>query len=208
VDKFGSQIGDLMGDPLTLTLLGAAATEGIKFLYSQASAVLAEWRRRRDPASSPAAAAEARVPIVENRVLDGEPADPVVDLAVLDRQDMPLVRLLGALSPYALGQVDVDPADAELQETAGRLRALLEAAYGQHLTFRGERRDPTGSRVTVNQVLGDVQGRVVGAHASVGPGGDTAIDQRAQTVGQNAEVVGFEGDVGARRGSSPQGGTS
>jgi MoxR-like ATPase len=191
-----------MADPLTLTLLGAAATEGIKFLYSQASEVIAEWRRRREPAVGAPATAEIRVPIVKTQVLDAAPADPVVDLAVLDRQEKSLVQLLGALSPYALGQADVDPADDELQKSAGRLRALLEAVYGQRFTFRGEQRDPTGSRITVSQVLGDVQGRVVGARATVGPGGDTTVSQQARTIGSGAEVVGFEGTVGSHPGAT------
>ena len=102
-----------MPDPLTLVVLGAAATEGIKFLYGQATAVLAEWRqRRKDAAETPPA--EIPVPIVDNNILDGPPTDAVVDVAVLESHEKSLVRLQGALSPYAQGLADVDPTDAEL----------------------------------------------------------------------------------------------
>jgi hypothetical protein len=187
-----------MPDPLTLTVLGGvAATEGIKFLYGQATELLKAWRERRrkvDAGDTPPS--QLTVPIMDNEVLDGEPAEPIADATVLDKHSKSLVQLIGALSPYALGQADIDLADEELGEQAGRLRALLEAAYGQRFTLRGEQRDPTGTRVSVSQVLGEVEGTVVGAHADVGPGGNLDIDQDVKTVKPGGSVTGFEGSIG------------
>lgn len=185
-----------MPDPLTLTVLGAAATEGIKFLYGQASAVIAAWRERRQSEGAGAPEASLRVPIMETDVLDGVPQESVIDATVVAHEERSIVKLLGVLAPYAQGLADVEPTDEELGEQAGRLRALLEAAYGQRLTFRGERREPTGARVTVSQVLGDVEGRVTGARGDVGAGGDLAVTQQAKDVKGGAEVTGFEGNVG------------
>jgi hypothetical protein len=187
-----------MPDPVTLSALGGvAATEGIKFLYGQAAELLRAWRARRGKADAGGAGpARLTVPIVPNDVLDAAPADTVADAAVLDRESKTLIQLVGALAPYANGLADIDPADAELGAQAGRVRALLEAAYGQRFTFRGEHREPTGTRVTVSQVLGDVEGDVVGAEADVGPGGDLAVEQHATTVKADGSVTGFKGRIG------------
>jgi hypothetical protein len=185
-------------DPVTLTVLGGvAATEGIKFLYGQAAELLKAWReQRRKVDAGEAPPSQLTVPILENEVLDGAPGEPVADATVLDRESKSLVQLIGALSPYADGKADIDLADEELSEQAGRLRALLEAAYGQRFTLRGEQRDPTGTRVSVRQVLGDVEGSVLGADADVGPGGDLDIDQDVSTVKAGGSVRGFTGHVG------------
>jgi hypothetical protein len=120
----------------------------------------------------------------------------MADAAVLEREHKSLVQLTGALSPYAQGHVDIDLADAELAEQAGRLRALLEATYHQRFTFQGEKRDPTGSQVTVRQTLGIVEGEVLGAKAAVGPGGNLHVEQDAQAVKESGSVTGFKGRVG------------
>ncbi len=121
----------------------------------------------------------------------------MADAAVVLQEHKSLVRLSGALSPYAQGQADIDLTDAELAEQAGRMRALLEAVYHQRLTFRGEKRDPTGSHVTVRQALGIVEGQVLGAAATVGSRGDLLVEQEAEQVKEGGSVTGFTGSVGA-----------
>src|SRR5882757_5172499 len=115
-----------MTEPLSLAVLGGvAATESIKFLYAQASELLKAWReRRRKTATGEDTPAQLIVPIVDNGVLTGTPTSAVADLAVIDRASAALIPLLGALSPYALGQADVDLNDEELGRQASRLRAL------------------------------------------------------------------------------------
>ena len=191
-----------MPDPVTLSVLGGwAAAEGIKFIYGQAAELLKAWReQRKKVASGEPAPAHFSASIVDNQVLDGRPGLDVVDGTVVDRESKSLVQLMGALSPYAQGQAEIDLADTELAEQAGRLRALLEAAYGQRLTFRGEQRDPTGTRVTVKQVLGDVEGVIIGADADVGPGGDLAVDQNVKNVKSDGSVTGFKGRIGGFEG--------
>ena len=171
-----------MSDPMTLALLGgAAATQGITFLYAQASELLKAWREKRaaTPPASPA--------------LDAPPTPRPADMAVVEQRQRSLALLRAALSPYALGDVEIDLGDEELAARAGELRELLEAVYGQRFTFRGEQREPTGSTVTVRQVLGTVEGNVVGAKADVG-GGSLRVDQEAETV--RGSLLGFEGTIG------------
>ena len=188
-----------MPDPLTLTVLGGVvAAEGIKFLYGQASELLKAWRERRDARRDQVTAEtnDLDVPILESAVLDARPVARPADGVVVEREHGALVELCGALSPYALGQVDVDLTDVELGNRAGRLRALLEAVYGQRFTFRGEDREATGSQVTVRQALGVVEGDVLGAEAEVGTGADLLVDQNAETIREQGSVTGFRGTIG------------
>jgi hypothetical protein len=172
-------------DPLTLTVLGGvAAAEGIKFLYGQAAELLKGWRERRKAGRE----GELRVPIMPNTILDGDPADPVADPEVVEREQTALIDLVGSLSPYAQGLADIDLGDEALAERAGTLRALLEAAYGQRFTFRGEERDRTGVRVTVRQALGDVYGKVVGFEGE--PTGIVDVHQNVKTVAKDGEIYG------------------
>ncbi|MDQ3764687.1 MAG: hypothetical protein M3460_25080 [Actinomycetota bacterium] len=191
--------GAVIPDPVTLTVLGGvAATEGIKFLYGQAAELLKAWRERRKKAREQAVTEprDLDVPILPSAVLDAQPVARHADGAIVERTHSALVELSGALSPYALGQVDVDLTDAELAGRVGRLRALLETIYGQRFTFRGEEREPTGSEVAVHQALGAVEGNVLGAEADVGAGGDLLIEQRADRVGEKGSVTGFKGTIG------------
>ncbi|WP_030786641.1 hypothetical protein [Streptomyces sp. NRRL S-920] len=187
-----------MADAVTLAVLGSvAATEGIRFLYDQASEVLRAWReRRRQDGEAAADAAELNVPVVPCGVLDAPAGDGHVDAAVVAREHRALVELSAALSPYALDQLDVDTTDSELALRAGRLRSLLEAVYGQRFTFRGEDREPAGSQVSVSQALGVVEGQVLGAEAEVSKGGSLRVGQQVDTVAEKGKLEGFKGTVG------------
>lgn len=181
-----------MADPVTFSVLGSwAALEGIKFLYGQAAEVVKVWRERRGQKS-----AALEVPVRASNVLDGTPHSSAVDTAVLDREGAVLTSLMGRLGPYAQDLADLNMDDPEIADLAGQLRAILEAAYGQRFTFRGEQRPPTGSRVTVSQALGKVAGTVVGAEADVAAGATVDVHQKAATVEDGGSVTGFKGSVG------------
>jgi len=179
-----------MADPLTLTFLGTvAASEGIKFLYGQASELLRVWRERKQ------AEKNLEVPFVNAGVLDAVPANASVDSAVVAAEREKLVRYVGALHPYATNLEEVDASNDALAIAAGELRALLEAAYGQRLTFAGEQRERTGTRVDVRQVLGSVTGRVVGVEGDL-VGGAISVSQSADEVGPDGSITGYKGRVG------------
>jgi hypothetical protein len=175
-----------VADPLTLSVVGGwAALEGIKFLYGQAAEVLKGWReRRRD------------VPIQASEALDRVPEQRPPDVEVVAQQAKTLGELAGGLAPYANGMLDIDLHDAALGERAGQVRAILEAVYGQRFTFQGEDRDPTGTRVRVDQVLGEVEGNVIGVEADAGAGADIGVRQSAQTVKKDGSMIGYKGKIG------------
>lgn len=178
-------------DPLSLAVLGGvAATEGIKFLYGQAAEVLKAWRARRKDREEP-----LEVPIVDTSVLDAQPTGTTVDPAVLARAHATMLELWQQLAPYAQDLENVEDADAELARAAGELRALLEAAYGQRFTFRGERREPTGTRVAVEQVLGTVAGLAVGVEGDIGPAATVVVRQDADEVTAEGTVIGVKGRI-------------
>ncbi len=130
-------------DPFSLGALGGAVlTGGITFLYEQVTELL---KRRRDRAEQTAAAEPPVVPAGPVRVLDGTLVARPVDLQVVAGNEARLLELRRALADYADGLAQVDPADGRLLERVAALRGLLELAYGQHVTFRGEQRPATGS---------------------------------------------------------------
>jgi hypothetical protein len=187
-----------MADPLTLGLLGGVvATEGIKFLYGQASELLKAWRARKpEKVVQPTPPDDLEVPILSSTALDREPVARPADAEVMRETRGQLLSLATTLSPFALGQSDVDLRDADLAEASGRLRELLELIYHQRFTFLGESRDPTGSAVLVRQRLGTVKGRAVGAEADVNLGGALEVDQSIDSVDDGGEVTGFAGRIG------------
>lgn len=175
-----------MADPFTLGAIGALAlTEGIKFLYTQAGALIDSWRKRRDAK----AAEEAQHPAAETpagdlaplsqsadlngKVDDSRPADP----AIVEASISQIEQAFYALAPYN-GPVPkaVDDSDATLIEQAERLRRLLEAVYGQRLTFKGEDREPTGTHLTAKVRAEQLQNTQIDAMTNAPTTGDTRAD--------------------------------
>jgi hypothetical protein len=143
-----------MVDPLSLTALGAVVlTQGIGFLYGQVTELL---RRRRDRREKGAAVPPVQIPpaVGAEQVLAGELTPGPVDEEALEKHADQLAKLKGLLSPYGEGDLRVDPANPQLAEQAGALRALLEQVYRQHITFQGEQRPAAGTQL--QQVAGDV----------------------------------------------------
>jgi len=190
-----------MSDGFTFAALGGvAAAEGIKFLYEQAAELLKAWRERRkhtpgDEGEPP----ELPVPIIGSPALDGQPAQHPADAALVADYYQALITLSGALSPYAQGLADIESGGTALANQAERLRAVLEEIYHQRFTFRGEQREPSGSRVDVRQRFDVAEGTALGAHADVGPGGEIHVAQHVTTLGSGASVTGFTGSVGGGR---------
>jgi hypothetical protein len=182
-----------MADPLTLTVLGTiAATEGIKFLYGQAAELLKGYRERRKAAkAAEEVPPKLEVPLRASEILDGIPAPTPADTRVVADNETEMVKLVATLSPYATDIADVPVDDPELAAQAGRLRQLLEAAYGQRLTFKGEDRDATGTRVTVRQVLDKAEGAVLGIRSVTGSA-DARVDQDIKHLGEKATLTGVD----------------
>ncbi|MFD0203628.1 MULTISPECIES: hypothetical protein [Saccharothrix] len=180
-----------MTDPLALSVLGAAAlTEGIKFLYGQATELLRRRRARRDEASA------LEVEPAEVPELDGELRLPLrADGAVLERVEPDLKELRRKLQDYADGVEEVASDDRDLLESADAVRRLLEAVYGQRITFRGEPRAASGPVVEGEIDVDVVAGYAAAVRARAIEGGATVrASVRVNEVGEGAEVIGVDVD--------------
>ena len=181
-----------MADPFSAAALGAVVlTEGIKFLYQQAGEVLKRWRQRRDQAATEVHAATLRPPegLLEGSV---EPVEPRDDQADRLAEDLRQARQL--LADYADGIETPRPGDHLLVEQVDALRQLLEAAYGQRITFRGEQRPPSGPLVTgqidVDRVIGDA----AAVRAKVISSGEIRGSAKAGVVEAGGKLTGVEID--------------
>jgi hypothetical protein len=149
-----------MVDPLSLGGLGAlAATEGIKFLYAQASELLKRWRDRK---AGKETEADEPIPVTAGDVLEGTLAPLRPDLDAVDRLGPDIKAFARVLGDYAGGLEEPSPNDRDLVDAADGLRRALEVVYGQRITFKGERREASGPIVVgladVDKVAGDVAG--------------------------------------------------
>jgi hypothetical protein len=171
-----------MMENATLSLLtGTALTDGIAFLYAQASELLSRRRDRKKERPAPEG--------VSQGALDGKLDTTRVNDDALDQLAAPIGENRGALLPYWEGDIVADPRDERLLNAMERLRGCLEAVYGQAITFAGESgRDATGTQVSVRAVLGDVYGK-----AEIGRVG-TVEDARIDLV-LHAGTIGAGGSV-------------
>src|SRR5262250_2637475 len=141
-----------MSEPVTLTMLGAAAlTQGITFLYGQATELLKRRRDRKD-ADTKGASAAAPLTTVDTPILAGKLRQAEVDEQIIEARSQELLELTEGLSSYVTGTRKVDTSNATLIAQVEALRGLLELAYRQRITFDGEMREPTGSAIDVKLV--------------------------------------------------------
>jgi hypothetical protein len=143
-----------MADPLTLSAVGAVVlTEGIKFLYGQAGELL---KRRRERKEKGAAAVPEQVAIPPTTALNGQLGSPAVDDEYLDKVEGELRELKATLNDYADGTEIADPGNHDLLVRVDELRQLIEAIYGQRITFDGEARPPSGTPVVIGNLKANI----------------------------------------------------
>jgi hypothetical protein len=183
-----------MPDPVTLSVLTAAAlTEGIKFLYGQAGELLKRRRERKDADRKGLQAPSLDVPIIENNIVAGQLTSIAVNQDILDQRGDQLETLSEKLGLYDRGVYAIDPTDDELIARAEALRGLLELAYGQRITLKGENREATGSSVNVDVIVRRVEGQLILAEVDhVGEGGHVVAEGNVDTVAQGATMIGFK----------------
>src|SRR5271165_5141413 len=160
-----------MPEPVTITLAAvgmAAVTEGIKFLYGQASELL-KWRHEKQKVAEGAQAVPSEQPKLMSRpdVFEPDPAQAGLDEGALERLAQPMDELCDKLSGVVTGRTEVVPSDAALMTRVDALRKALEVIVGQRLTFRGEARPETQGpvirgEVHVKKVLGYAAGVAAG----------------------------------------------
>jgi len=180
-----------MADPFSAAALGGAVlTQGITFLYKQAGEVLKRWRERRDSGAN-TEHATLRPPegLLQGTVAPVEPRDDQADLL-----EQELRETRRALADYAEG-IDVPkPGDQLVAEQADALRRLLEAAYGQRITFKGEHRPPSGPLVTGEINVKQVAGDAAAVRAKVISSGEVHGTATADRVEEGGKLTGVEAD--------------
>jgi hypothetical protein len=181
-----------MTDPLSAATLGAVVlTEGIKFLYDQAGEVLKRWRETRDPGKATPGSATLRPPegLLAGAVAPAEPRDDVADSF---RRELSEARK--ALTDYADGIEVARPGDQHVASQVDALRRLLEAVYGQRLTFRGEDRLQSGPLVTGKINVEQVAGDAAAVRATNVASGEVRGVAQAGRVEEGGRLTGVEVD--------------
>jgi hypothetical protein len=147
-------------EPVSLTLAGIgglALTEGVKFLYAEAQDLIKHWMDAKKSAGDSAAALPpVQVEVELPPAFAGQLQSPSANLAVIAKNEDRFEALTGALSLYATGTKPIEPSDRKLLAKADELRGLLEEIFGQNLTFAGEERPATGTRILRGTVNVDV----------------------------------------------------
>ncbi|GAA1289345.1 hypothetical protein [Saccharothrix xinjiangensis] len=173
-------------EPISITLAGAIAGPAFAFLFGRLTRLLDNRVSKADANALELEAEEIETPEVVQGVLQ-----PLrVDEDQLERRLDELEELAGRLGVYDRNPDRIQSEDDKLLENMGRLRNHLECIYGQRITFVGERRPISGSRVdqSVDVVEGDMTGidgkSVRGAH----------VTQRSQHIPAGGKVIGIRAD--------------
>jgi hypothetical protein len=173
-----------MMEPFSLAALGTVAlTQGITFLYNQATEILKRRRERQ-------AAAEA-VPVETQEVLEGELQPVAIDPAAADELAEELKLLRAQLGEYAQGTEEADPSDASVVRATEALRDAIESIIGQRITFKGEQREPSGRAVVTGTVRArEIRARASGVDADSIGEAEVRGDVQADVIGEGADVAG------------------
>lgn len=171
----------------TLSALGLdALSQGIRFLFEQATIALGRRRERKDEertASEPAP-------------LAGELEPLVADEPTLHSRHKQIETLIDALRDYAEGSraIAIDP---ELLKNTAALREHLEAIYGQRFTIVGEARPESGP-LTIQEIK--IKRVGVGAEA-IAIEADEILEGKVQTKVEIEDIEGtFKGQKFGRIG--------
>jgi hypothetical protein len=190
-------------DPITISLASVgsvALTEGIKFLYSQTGELLKEWREHRTSGKpGDIKPALPRLPAV----FDGELKDPVLHSTAMSELEPQLRALYGELGEYGNGISPVESTDILLLKKVNALRECLEGVLGQRITFRGERREATGTSITGFVTANTVRGLALGVELERAPEGSVSGGVEANAVLDGGTAIGvrlkrYKSDLGAR----------
>src|ERR1044072_4764558 len=146
-----------MADPQTTPFITfaisagvALLTETVKFVYSQATELL-KARRDRKQAGGSEPGHEPQITAVTPKelpdIFEGRLEPLQVDFEALEREAERINALRKEIDDYAQGIEVIDPKNRDLVAKVDDLRGLLEVVYSQRITFKGEQREPSGTRV-------------------------------------------------------------
>lgn len=177
-----------------------ALSEGIRFLFDQARALLDRRRSRQegDGEGDGAATDESGDGVVRlpPAAFTGTLDTRRLDEAALAESVAALRQLRTDLFPFVDDEGSVHPGDVELLQRVDQLRRVLEAIYGQRITFVTEQgeRPASGTIIDTSIDVGQINAEVVGVSVGRVDGGRFTTKIRGQSVGPGGRVVGFQAD--------------
>ena len=185
-----------MADPITFTsaAIGAVAlTEGIKFLYAQAGEILKRWRNRRDKGAQKTDQPETITINLPKTAFEGNLPNARIRFDKVQHLENQLRQFRKDLADYADEIDKVDEADTHLLEKVDGLRNLLEAIYQQHITFKGEKRPPSGTPIVIGQVGSkEIAGQATGVEADEVVSGEVKGEVKADRIEEGGSATGVK----------------
>lgn len=185
-----------MGEPNTLSTLGAVAlTEGIKFLYSQAGEILKRWRERQELIKEDSAQLNQNELVQVNlppTIFEEQFSALKIHFDLVQQSEKELRALRKDLTDYVEGIESVDEKDENLLKIIDALRKLLEVAYQQRLTFKGEPRTEQNPIVSVEMELKKVLGYAAAAREVNANYGTFNSIVDVDEVGEKGRVFGID----------------
>ncbi len=181
-----------MVEPLSIAVLtGAALTEGIKFLYGQADAIL---KRRADAKRAAARGVETRaepVPVQTPDVIEGRLQPVRVDPDAAEELADVLKDLRRRLEDYAQGYETPPDGDLGVLRATQELRDAIEDVIGQRITFRGENRDSSGTPVVTGRLTArEIRGRAAAVDVGEMRSGSVQGNVEADVISDGGEATG------------------
>jgi hypothetical protein len=183
-----------MVDPVTLSAaaIGATAlTEGIKFLYAEAGALLKRWREKRDIAAT---TKEEEITLTLPDVFGASESTIRIHFEDIAKAEDSLRALRKDVMEYAEG-VPVDMANESVLEQVDALRRLLEAIFRRPLTFKGETRSASHAVAVGEASIDEVLGYVAGVRIRTMSAGTASGKVTAKKVSAGGQAVGTEIDT-------------
>jgi hypothetical protein len=188
-----------MPDPITIASVSAIVlTEGIKFLYGQASDVIKRWNDRRNKSHQEQTESKlpekeaVALPAMPLEIFQGQLTPPDIHYAQVEKVYEPLSKLRRELLDYQDGSKPVDLRDQDLIKKVDALRRLLEIVYQQRITFKDEKRPASGPTVISNVEIKEILGEVVGIDAGkISSGATLESNVKSDYLGPGGKATGI-----------------
>ncbi len=181
-----------MVEPVSIAVLtGVALTEGIKFLYNQADAILKRRAESKRAAAGQPTATAREQPVETPPVVVGRLRPIEIDEAAADELAGELKALRHRLEDIAEGYETPRDGDPSVMAAVAALRDAIEDVIGQRITFRGEDRPATGSPTVTGRVTAkQIRGRAAGVDAGTVDSGTVTGTVDVDVVDTGADVAG------------------
>ncbi|MEO6550841.1 MAG: hypothetical protein ABIN94_22755 [Ferruginibacter sp.] len=191
-----------MADTITLAVLGGTVlTEGIKFLYGQASDIIKRWKDRKVDKTTDRKEGIAAVTSVEMTlpsVFGGQLNKPSIDFDMVEALAPSIETLREALTEHANSAETLNVKDTKLLSNIDSLRNILEQIFHQHISFIGESRPATGSVIVSGAVTAThTSGLATGVEADSIQSGTVEGKVEAGVITKSGKAIGVKvGNIG------------